>query len=89
MITFRQYIEEGKENDILMMFRQVYKDKFGNDRDVVLNQTGKELHIATQRGDFVLVPHQKTYRVKRFNFEGDDRWFNKTIRSILDFVAKQ
>ena len=89
MITFRQYIEEGKENDILMMFRQAYKDKFGNDRDVVLNQTGKELHIATQHGNFILVPHQKTYRVKSSNFEGEDRWFTKVIRSILDFVAKQ
>lgn len=89
MLTFDEFLTESQINEIFMIFRQAYKDKFGDDKNVIIDQNGKLVSIETPKGNFTLVEAGRAFKLKRYNFEGHDDWFIKTITPLLRWGSRR
>ena len=89
MKSFSQYLTESRINDVFMLFKQAYKDKFGNDKNISLDQKGSIYEIETPRGSFSVKDIGSAYKLNKYNFEGNDDWFTSAISKILRWDSRK
>lgn len=85
MKSFREFIIENTGRNIYLMLKQKLKRKFGSDKNLVMDQKGKEFHFSSDLGSFALVPYKHNYKLGKYNFEGYDKWFLSVIKKLIQF----
>lgn len=85
MKTFKDFIIENTGRNIYLLLKTEFKQKFKSDKNLTLDQKGKEYHFTSDVGDFTIVPSGRSYKLGKYNFEGNDKWFLSTIKDILQF----